>query len=75
MSTIDIRHHVSEHDVHLAIYFSGPRPQALGIDHTFGAVPRTQLGDGCVRRQVQFEERCVRGLIPQTRLEYLNVSS
>jgi hypothetical protein len=37
VSTTDDHHHVSKHDVYLAIYFGGPRPQVLGIDHAFGA--------------------------------------
>jgi hypothetical protein len=73
VSTIDIRHHVSEHDVRPVIYFGGPRLRALGVDHTISAMPKIHLGDGCARGWGQFEDRDVRGLIPRTRLQYINV--
>jgi hypothetical protein len=66
--TIDVRHHVSEHDVRPAIYFGGPRLQALGVDHVIGAMLKIWLGDGCVRGWGQLEDRDVRGFIPRTRL-------
>jgi hypothetical protein len=51
-----------------SFYFSGLRPQALGVnhafgvDHVFGAVPKVQLGDGGRGRRCQIECRGVRGL-------------
>jgi hypothetical protein len=36
VSTINVHHQVSEHDMRPAIYFGGPRPRALGVDHVFG---------------------------------------
>jgi hypothetical protein len=68
VSTIDIRHHVSEHNLRPVIYFGGQRPRALGVDHAIGAVPKVRLSDGCAIGRGQFEDRDVRGLIPWTRL-------
>jgi hypothetical protein len=73
VSTINILHHVSEDRVRPVFYFGGLRPQTLGVDHTIGAVPKTRLGDGCARGWGWFEDRDVRGLIPRTRLQYINV--
>jgi hypothetical protein len=60
--------------LHSLIDSGGPRPRALGDNHATDAVPRVRLGDGCARESGQFEERDVRGLIPRTNLEYINVS-
>jgi hypothetical protein len=57
VSTIDAFHCVSDGHVRLSIESGGPRPQALGDLHATDAVPRSLLGDGCVREQSQFEER------------------
>jgi hypothetical protein len=73
VSTTDIRRHVSEHDVLPVIYFSGLRPWALGVDHAIGAVPKIWLGDGCARGRSRLEGRDVRGVIPRTILQYINV--
>jgi hypothetical protein len=48
VSTIDVLHHISEVHVRPVFYFGGLRPQALGVDHAIGAMPRGRLGDGCV---------------------------
>jgi hypothetical protein len=56
VSTIDVLQHVSKHDVRLAIYFGGPRPGALSVNHAFGAVLKTRLGDGCLRGWGRSEE-------------------
>jgi hypothetical protein len=66
-----MRHHVSGHDVRPAIYFGGPRPRALGVDHAFGVVPSSRCGDGCSRGRDRFEDGDVRGLIPRSRLQYI----
>jgi hypothetical protein len=73
VSTIDIRCHVSEHDVRPVIYFGGPRPQALGVDHAIGAMPKIWLGDGCARGRSRLEGRDIHGVIPRPRLQYINV--
>jgi hypothetical protein len=57
MSTIDVCRHVYKYDMHPVIYFGGPRLRARGVDHVFGAVPRTHLGDGCARGWDWFEGR------------------
>jgi hypothetical protein len=59
VSTIDVRHHVSEYDMRPVVYFGGPRPRALGVDHVISAVLKTRLGDGCARGRGRFEDRDV----------------
>jgi hypothetical protein len=59
VSTIDVHHHVSEHDVRPVIYVGGLRPWALSIDYAIGAMPKIRLGDGCARGQGWFDGRDV----------------
>jgi hypothetical protein len=67
-------HRVSVGRVCSSINSGGPRPRVLGDNHATNAVPRVQLSDGCARGQSWCGERDVRGLIPWTNLEYINVS-
>jgi hypothetical protein len=73
VSTTIVWQHISEDRVHPVFYFGGSRPQALGVDHAIDAVPRDRLGDGCVRGGCRFKGQDIRGLIPRTRLSYINV--
>jgi hypothetical protein len=45
----------------------------LGDGHTTDAVPRSWLSDRCAREWVRFKKRDVRGLIPWTSLQFINV--